>query len=202
MNRPVLALVLFVVELVLLFGVRTVQHMRTTGATGFHGITGRRGSPEWIGGVLFVVALFTGAVAPLAELAGWVGPIVEPSWSVVWLGIAIIAVAVGGTYRAQIAMGASWRIGVDASERTTLVTDGPFRIVRNPIFTGMLAAGIGFVLLLPNVLTIAAFFALLGAIELQVRFVEEPYLRSTHGEAYASYCRRVGRLVPGVGRDR
>lgn len=201
MNRPVIALVLLVVELVLLFGVRTVQQVRATGTTGFHGITGRRGSPEWLGGMLFVAAMIAAAVAPIAELVGWVAPIVRPSPAVAWLGIAVVLVAIAGTYRAQIAMGKSWRIGVDASERTALVTEGPFRLVRNPIFTGLLASGLGFVLLLPNVLSIAAFFAMLAAIELQVRFVEEPYLRRTHGEAYAAYCRRVGRLVPGIGRD-
>jgi protein-S-isoprenylcysteine O-methyltransferase Ste14 len=40
---------------------------------------------------------------------------------------------------------------------------------------------------------------LVVAIELQVRFVEEPYLVRTHGESYRAYCRRVGRFVPGLG---
>jgi protein-S-isoprenylcysteine O-methyltransferase Ste14 len=35
---------------------------------------------------------------------------------------------------------------------------------------------------------------------LQVRAVEEPYLLSVHGDAYATYAARVGRFVPGVGR--
>jgi protein-S-isoprenylcysteine O-methyltransferase Ste14 len=200
-NRPAVALVLLVLELFLLFGVRTVQQLRMTGATGFHGIRGPVGSPEWAGGVLFVVALALAGIAPIAELVGWVDPIVVPTASVAWLGVAIVVTSVLATYWAQLAMGRSWRIGVDAGERTALVTDGPFRWVRNPIFTGMLASGAGLVLLLPNALAIAAFAALLVAVELQVRFVEEPYLRRTHGEAYAAYCRRVGRLVPGLGRE-
>jgi protein-S-isoprenylcysteine O-methyltransferase Ste14 len=60
----------------------------------------------------------------------------------------------------------------------------------------MLLSGVGLVLLLPNVTAIASFALLLGAIELQVRFVEEPYLVATHGEAYVQYMRRVGRFVP------
>jgi protein-S-isoprenylcysteine O-methyltransferase Ste14 len=39
-------------------------------------------------------------------------------------------------------MGASWRIGVDPSERTDLVTGGAFALVRNPIFSAMLLTGI------------------------------------------------------------
>lgn len=43
-------------------------------------------------------------------------------------------VGIAATLYAQIAMGNSWRIGVDPTERTTLVTNGPFALVRNPTF--------------------------------------------------------------------
>jgi hypothetical protein len=33
----------------------------------------------------------------------------------------------------------------------------------------------------------------------QVRFVEEPCLKCTHGARFAEYTSRVGRLVPGLG---
>ena len=52
--------------------------------------------------------------------------------------------------RAQIAMGASWRIGVDPDERTELVMDGPFAVVRNPIFAAMLPTALGLTLLVPS----------------------------------------------------
>jgi protein-S-isoprenylcysteine O-methyltransferase Ste14 len=38
------------------------------------------------------------------------------------------------------------------------------------------------------------------AVQLQVRSIEEPYLRRVHGVAYERYAGRVGRFVPGVGR--
>lgn len=41
----------------------------------------------------------------------------------------------------------------------------------------------------------------LVGLELQVRFVEEPYLLRTHA-TYASYASRVGRFLPGLGRLR
>lgn len=41
---------------------------------------------------------------------------------------------------AQQAMGRSWRIGVDTDERTELVTEGVFGLVRNPVFTAMIVA--------------------------------------------------------------
>ena len=44
-----------------------------------------------------------------------------------------------------------------------------------------------------------AIAALVVALELQVRFVEEPYLLQAHGSAYADYAARVGRFFPRVG---
>ncbi|MFF5757489.1 methyltransferase family protein [Streptomyces longwoodensis] len=103
---------------------------------------------------------------------------------------------------AQRAMGASWRVGVDQEERTALVSDGPFARVRNPIFTTMAVTGLGLTLMVPNILAFAALAALVTAVELQVRVVEEPYLRSVHGSAYTAYAATAGRFVPGIGRQR
>jgi protein-S-isoprenylcysteine O-methyltransferase Ste14 len=97
-------------------------------------------------------------------------------------------------------MGASWRIGVDADEKTELVSTGPFTLVRNPIFSAMVTAFAGLALLVPNAATAAGVAALVAAIEVQVRLVEEPYLIKTHGERYLRYASRVGRFVPLVGR--
>ena len=60
--------------------------------------------------------------------------------------------------------------------------------------------GLGLVLLAPNVLSALALLALLLALEIQVRGVEEPYLMRTHGTAYRDYASRTGRFVPGWGR--
>jgi protein-S-isoprenylcysteine O-methyltransferase Ste14 len=109
--------------------------------------------------------------------------------------------AVGGrALVAQLAIGDSWRIGVDEPERTDLVTAGPFGVVRNPIVAAMVPTSLGLALLVPNVVALAAFLALVSALELQVRLVEEPYLARAHGERYLAYASRVGRFVPGVGK--
>jgi protein-S-isoprenylcysteine O-methyltransferase Ste14 len=99
-------------------------------------------------------------------------------------------------------MGDSWRIGVDQSERTGLVTNGPFTAVRNPVFTGMLLASVGLTLLAPNPIALVALACLLVALEIQTRLVEEPYLLTTHGAAYGDYAARAGRFLPLLGRLR
>lgn len=115
--------------------------------------------------------------APIAELAGynplttytWLrGGNVAPEWSVVL------------TFVAPAAMGAEWRIGIDATEPTALVSNGAFALVRNPIFTAMIIAAVGLTMIVPNVLSIVGLVSFLAAIELQVRFVEDPHLRRLH----------------------
>lgn len=189
--------------LLLAFGLRSVVQKARTGSTGFKGISGEVGSTEWIGGVLFAVALALGALAPILDLTGVLGPI--PALDTELAHAAGGGLFFGGlvsTVLAQAAMGDSWRIGVDHQERTELVTDGLFAYVRNPVFAGMIPVGIGIALLVPSVVAILAVVLLITALEIQTRLVEEPYLLASHGNDYASYAGRVGRFVPLMGRLR
>ena len=197
---PMIALVGLLVWFAVVFGLRSWVHWRRTGRTGYVGVSGAPGSVEWWAGFGFVVAVGLGVAAPLHAV--WTaGPVPGGAW-MHRLGLAVFVVGAVATLLAQLAMGDSWRVGVDPTERTALVASGPFRWVRNPIFSAMLLATFGLVLLVPTPLTVAALVTLLAVIELQVRCVEEPYLRRTHGAPYVIYAARVGRFVPGVGRLR
>lgn len=196
-----LALTLYGVYLGTAFVARSVIQRRRTGSTGFRGISGRPGSAEWLGGVLFAAALILGVAAPLLDLTGALEPIVAVDTVAAHAAGTVLAIAgIAATLAAQSAMGSSWRIGVDESETTDLVTGGPFALVRNPIFAAMIPTGVGLALLVPNVAALAGVLMLLTALELQTRVVEEPYLLRAHGEAYRRYASRVGRFLPGVGR--
>jgi protein-S-isoprenylcysteine O-methyltransferase Ste14 len=191
---------LLLVYLALAFGVRVAVALRTTGGTG---IARLRGAPplELLGGALFAGAIAMGIAAPILVLNDLIEPIDgldQTPFHVI--GFACAGAGIAGTFLAQMAMGASWRIGVDESDRTDLVTGGVFSLCRNPIYTFMLIAWTGLALLVPTWLSIASVPAGILAFEVQVRLVEEPYLMRTHGEAFRAYASRVGRFVPGVGR--
>ena len=197
------ALVAYAIYLALAFGLRTVIQIRRTGSSGFKGVSGRPGSAEWSAGVLFVVALIVGAAAPVLALVDAVEPIDALDTTAAHVaGVVLFLVGLAATLAAQVAMGESWRIGVDEAERTDLVTDGPFALVRNPIFAAMLPTSLGLALMVPSWVALAGLAALFAALELQVRVVEEPYLQRAHGQTYAEYAGRVGRFLPGVGRLR
>lgn len=197
-ERRVLAAALYVLWLLVAFVLRTIVHLRRTGSSGYNGLSGAPGSAEWFAGVLFVLSLVAGFVSALLHGVVPTVSAVETSWLLA-AGVVTFLVGALATTASQAAMGASWRIGVDDTEDTALVTGGAFAYARNPIFTTMAVTALGLFLIVPNVVSLVAVVALWVALELQVRKVEEPHLLHHHGEAYAKYARRVGRFVPGVG---
>jgi len=194
------ALALFGVWFVVIFVVRSWVQKRDTGDSGIRpgAFAADASILERVAYVLLIVA-FAGAVgAPIAAMAG-----LEPLWdnsAVRWVGAVMAATGIGLTYAAQVGMGSEWRIGIDRTEVTGLVTSGVFGLVRNPIFTAMIFTAVGFALMVPNAVAIIAVVCLVLAIEMQVRFVEEPHLRRLHGTGYEQYAAEVGRFVPLIGR--
>jgi len=94
------------------------------------------------------------------------------------------------------ALGRQWRIDAGLSADHQLITSGPYRFVRHPIYTSMLSIllGTGFLitpwwLLLPSLL-----FFIIGT-EIRVR-IEDHLLASRFGERFVEYQRRVPAYIP------
>ena len=196
-----LALAGYALFVALAFGLRIAVHLRRTGTTGFIGLSPGAGVLDVTVGALFVLAVVAGALAPGFQLASLVRPWRGLDASAIRMAaVALYGAGLAGTLWAQFTMGDAWRIGVRETERTALVAGGPFRWVRNPIYSSMVLVALGLALAAPNVLSVLALVALLVALELQVRLVEEPHLTRAHGTSYRDYASRTGRFVPGWGR--
>ncbi len=195
------ALALYVVFLILALGLRSVVQYRRTGSTGLRIFSATRNPADALAGALIAAALIAGVVAPAL---GVLDVLDNVRWldaaPVQWVGVAVACTGFVLVLLAQFHMGNSWRVGVDQSETTDLVTTGVFSVVRNPIFSAMLLFAFGLALMAPNVAALFAFASAVLGIELQVRFVEEPYLRATHGARYEAYAARTGRFAPRLGR--
>jgi len=92
-------------------------------------------------------------------------------------------------------MGRSWRIGIDPGEKLELISTGPYRLVRHPIYALRMVINICAFVMAPTLLvllTAAADFLLL---QIEARR-EERYMESTHGGIYTKYKNSVGRFVP------
>ncbi|WP_255815214.1 isoprenylcysteine carboxylmethyltransferase family protein [Chryseobacterium sp. MA9] len=95
---------------------------------------------------------------------------------------------------AQFQMKNSWRIGIDNTTKTELITHGLFRFSRNPIFLGMTMSLFGFFLVIPTVTVFV--FLLVGNILMQIQIrLEEEYLVKAHGQIYLTYKKRVNRML-------
>ena len=184
-----LALGLLLAFGVLCLGLRSWMHVRQTGASPFLGGT--------INGVVALIG-FVGpfALAIAADLRHAVPRLlfVHPTWAVLGTALAVAGIVV--TLWSQLAMGASWRIGIDNDEHTALVTTGPYERVRNPIYTGMFAFDVGTALVLPNAFSLAGAALVVAVISVVVRRVEEPYLLKEHGLAFVQWKGTTGRFLP------
>ena len=92
-------------------------------------------------------------------------------------------------------MGRSWRIGIDPKEKLELVSTGPYRYVRHPIYALRMVINVCAWVLAPTVLVLLA--AGIDCVLLQIEARrEERYMESKHGAVYAKYKKSVGRFVP------
>ncbi len=132
------ATVLYTAAILMLLGVRSWQQYRMPGTPGFNGFRGAKTAAARVAGAGFVFALLTGVVSPALVWLHALPLLWADSGCVTALTVGGGVLALAGVvfaFAAQSTMGASWRIGVDTSERTELVTHGLFTVIRNPIFT-------------------------------------------------------------------
>ncbi|SDM30495.1 Protein-S-isoprenylcysteine O-methyltransferase Ste14 [Lentzea albidocapillata subsp. violacea] len=193
-----IALFLLFAFLVLGGGVRVWIQRRRTGDSGVR----RPTTPVqlWSRATFGVGILLAGAAAPASELLGVPALSILDRPVVRVAGVVVSVIGLLATFGAQLAMGDSWRSTVDLTERPALVTDGPFRIVRNPVYTAVIMMVAGLALVVPSLIAIVGLGVVIVGSELQVRLVEEPYLRQVHDGEYLSYASHTGRFLPGLGR--
>lgn len=86
--------------------------------------------------------------------------------------------------------------GHEVAPRTKhLMTEGPYRLSRNPMLTGSFVYYVGVCVWLWTWQALLVFVAFVIIMLLQVRS-EEKRLRRDFGEEYEAYCKRVGRFGP------
>jgi protein-S-isoprenylcysteine O-methyltransferase Ste14 len=89
----------------------------------------------------------------------------------------------------------SWRLRASLDVGHELVTDGPFRFLRHPIYMALNLLALGSAVWIPTpVVWVGFVFVVLGS-DLRAR-AEEALLRRSFGEQYANYCSRTRRYVP------
>ena len=133
-------------------------------------------APFWFGG--FVNAI----ILPRSDLSYFTGFLVTVS-------------GIGFAFWARFALGRNWSGRVTIKEDHELVTRGPYRFVRHPIYTGALLAFTGTTIAFGRA---GGFFAIAIMTVIFVRkiWLEEKMLMEHFGARYAAYCRTTKALIP------
>lgn len=144
-------------------------------------------------GYLFVAAQFAVltviVLAPAGDLPWRGNPVTE------FFGQVLVLGGLGIVVWAGIALGRSLTAHPMPNSRSALQTDGPYRIARHPIYSGLLAFAVGAAIAGASWLHIAAALALTVVLTAKARF-EEGFLLERYGDGYAEYSRHVGRFWP------
>jgi len=96
---------------------------------------------------------------------------------------------------ARVLLGGNWSSNVTLKQDHTLVRSGPYRIVRHPIYTGLLVALLGTAVVLGELRCFLG--VILAAIAWKIKSVtEEALMVQQFGEQYTHYRTQVKALVP------
>jgi protein-S-isoprenylcysteine O-methyltransferase Ste14 len=112
----------------------------------------------------------------------------------------LVAIVGGSALRewAVITLGASFTFDVRVASDQRVVTNGPYRFVRHPSYTGLVLSYTGLGLAFGNWLCLAV-LVILPTAGLAYRIgVEEAALRGKLGSAYEKFAAGRKRLVPGI----
>jgi protein-S-isoprenylcysteine O-methyltransferase Ste14 len=114
-----------------------------------------------------------------------------------WLGVALFTV--GGVLRIWpvFVLGRRFSGLVAIQPDHALVTDGPYRSIRNPSYLGLIVNSLGWALAFRSGVGILLTALLIPPLVARMN-AEERLLESHFGEEYRSYRSRTSRLIPGV----
>jgi protein-S-isoprenylcysteine O-methyltransferase Ste14 len=110
------------------------------------------------------------------------------------LGLALFALGLGFAVWARVHIGRNWGTPMTQKDEPELVTSGPYHLVRHPIYSGILVAGVGTAVALSWVWLIATLLA--GIYFIYSATVEERYLTERFPDSYPEYKRSTKMLLP------
>jgi protein-S-isoprenylcysteine O-methyltransferase Ste14 len=160
---------------------------------GLSALRSKRGTRSWRGMplrallALALVLLFTGVHAGGLKVHGTVLPV---------LGIMVVVCGLAFAVWARVYIGRNWGMPMTVKEEPELVTSGPYRLVRHPIYTGILTAVVGTALAI-NFLALAV-AAVMAVFFVYSATVEEKNLAAIFPDAYPAYRARTKMLIPFV----
>jgi len=147
----------------------------------------------------WLLAILSVSMLPLFVwfFSSWVdfAHVAVPEW-VRWIGAVIFAAGIWYFWQSHVALAQNWTPVLEVREGNTLVTSGPYRFVRHPMYSASFVVDIGISLLCANWLvasTLMAGMTIMYAVRVKD---EEQMMLDSFGEEYRTYMESTGRIVP------
>jgi protein-S-isoprenylcysteine O-methyltransferase Ste14 len=119
------------------------------------------------------------------DLVVWVGSVL------VWVGLVILALSI-------FKLGASLTASPIPKNDSELKTDGLYKWMRHPIYTGLIATALGLAIEAESLLAILVALVLIVLLNYKAKW-EESFLLKRYPE-YRTYMSKTGRFVPRLNR--
>ena len=112
-----------------------------------------------------------------------------------WIGAVLCIIGLIFSIWARFTLGRNWSGVVTFKGGHELITRGPYRIVRHPIYTGLIFMLVGTVIVLGHIAAIIALPLVFLSFWIKLRS-EEKLMLEKFPDEYGAYQRRVKRLIP------
>ena len=116
--------------------------------------------------------------------------------SVRWLGAITGGLGLALFAWTHYSLGTNWSGKLELSKEHVLVTNGPYRWVRHPMYTSFFLSAAGNLLMTANWLASVPSLVAVTWMYLGRYAAEEEMMREKFGEAYQLYMQKTGRLLP------
>lgn len=123
-----------------------------------------------------------------------------PTW-LRWIGVALGIVSLPLLLWIHQTLGKYWRTTLELREQHRMVTDGPYRWVRHPMYTQSITFFTALSLVSANPLMVLSTIIEITLILTRIR-KEERMMIERFGDQYHNYVKRTGRLLPRIGGDK
>jgi protein-S-isoprenylcysteine O-methyltransferase Ste14 len=159
------------------------------------GFSAKRGHIPWSRQARIRAVILLGVLVLIRLGAFRRGDLNSDPWRAA-LGLVLFALGLAFAIWARRALGRNWGTPMSRKDDPELVTSGPYRLVRHPIYSGILLAGMGTAVALSWLWIIAV--ALAGAYFVYSATVEESYMTERFPDTYPQYRQSTKMLVPFV----
>lgn len=118
----------------------------------------------------------------------------SPLW-IRWIGVILTVLGICIEFSTQLYLGRNYSTLLHIREEQSLITTGPYRYIRHPMYVALITVGIGMTFLSANWYFGLPFIAVIVVIFFRIK-KEEEVMIDKFGEEYIHYMKRTKRFIP------